>query len=160
MKKITSFLIALFVSQLVFAQAVIVGEAAPEISLTNNLGKTVKLSELKGKVVLIDFWASWCGPCRTSIPQLNKTYAKYKAKGFEILGVSLDESAVKWKAAIKRFKMQYIQVLDSGGWDAKAANDYGVEAIPATFLVDKNGILRAVDLEGKELETAIDDLLK
>ncbi len=154
------FVVALLLAQLLFAQAVIIGEAAPEISLTDANGKVVKLTDLKGKVVLIDFWASWCGPCKASIPKLNKTYAKFKDKGFEILGVSLDESSSKWKAAVKRLKMQYLQVLDKSNWDSKAATDYGVEAIPATFLVDKNGVLRGVDLEGKELEIAIDGLLK
>lgn len=136
------------------------GYDAPDIALPSVNGDTIRLSSLKGKVVLLDFWASWCGPCRSSNKQLTKIYPKYKAKGFEIFGVSLDEDKMKWKNAIKNDKISWLQVNDDGGkWDAQTAIQWNIEAIPTSYLINKKGKLVAMDLEGKGLEKALKDLL-
>lgn len=122
-------------------------------------GDSITLSSLKGKVLLIDFWASWCGPCRISNRQLIKIYNKYKANGFEIFGVSIDEDKADWKKAIAKDKITWLQGNDTGGWDAKAAVKWQVEAIPASFLVDKKGNVVAVNLEKNDLEKKIQELL-
>ncbi|MBL7745782.1 MAG: TlpA family protein disulfide reductase [Chitinophagaceae bacterium] len=135
------------------------GQLAAEVALPSVSGDTIRLSSLKGKVVLLDFWASWCGPCRVSNKNLVKLYAKYKASGFEILGVSLDDEATKWKTAIRQDKITWLQVNDAGGWDARIAQAWGINAIPTSYLIDKDGKLLAMDLEGKELEKALKYLL-
>jgi peroxiredoxin len=136
------------------------GYDAPDIALPSVNGDTIRLSSLKGKVVLLDFWASWCGPCRSSNKELVKLYPKYKAKGFEIFSVSIDDDKNKWANAIKKDKINWLQVNDAGGWDAKTAVKWNINAIPTSFLIDKKGKLLAMDLEGKELEKALKDLLK
>lgn len=122
-------------------------------------GDTIKLSSLKGKVFLLDFWASWCGPCRISNRQMVKLYSRYKDKGFEIFGVSLDEDIADWKKAISKDKITWLQAIDKGGWDASSAAKWNVNAIPASFLVDKNGNVVAIDPQKNELEKIIKDLL-
>ncbi len=134
------------------------GMAAPEISLPDTKGNIVSLSSLKGKAVLIDFWASWCGPCRRANPHVVKLYEKYKSQGFEVFGVSIDNKKSEWLKAIKQDKIPYTQVNDADGWNAATAAKYGVEAIPATFLLNKEGIIVAVDLEGIHLEEKIKSL--
>ncbi len=136
-----------------------IGETAYEIALPNQSGALVKLSSLKGKVVLIDFWASWCGPCRLSNRHLVKLYPKYKDKGFEILGVSLDEDRKDWIKAVKKDKINWLQVNDDGGWDAKTVLQWKIYQIPTSYLLDKTGRVIAIDPEKKELENALKDLL-
>jgi peroxiredoxin len=136
-----------------------VGEMAPEIELPGTNDNIVKLSYLQGKVVLIDFWASWCGPCRASNPGVVKLYKKYKAQGFEVFGVSIDTKKAAWLQAIASDKITYTQVNDNGGWRARVTDTYGVSAIPTTVLLDKTGKIIAIDLEGKELEKRLKDLL-
>ena len=135
------------------------GQLATEVALPSLSGDTLLLSSLKGKVVLLDFWASWCGPCRSSNRELTKLYPKYKNKGFEILGVSLDDELAKWKTAIVKDKITWLQVNDPGGWDAKTAMRWNISAIPTSFLIDKEGKLVAMDLTGKELEKALKYLI-
>lgn len=135
------------------------GQMAAEIALPSVNGDTIRLSSLKGKVVLLDFWASWCGPCRVSNRNLVKIYSKYKASGFEILGVSIDDEKSKWKNAIKQDKVTWLQVNEAGGWEAGVAQTWGINAIPTSYLIDKEGRLLAMDLEGKELEKALKYLL-
>lgn len=136
------------------------GQPAAELALPSVSGDTLYMSSLKGKVVLLDFWASWCGPCRQSNKELVKLYAKYRSKGFEILGVSLDEKKRDWQAAIKKDKINWLQVNDNGGWDSKTVEAWGINAIPTSYLIDKDGKLLAMDLEGKELEKALKYLLE
>jgi peroxiredoxin len=136
------------------------GFAAINLSLPDINGKTVSLAELRGKVVLIDFWASWCGPCRHNNPRLVKLYNKYHQKGLEIYGVSLDENVGSWKRAVKHDKLEWIQVIDDKGWDSAAATLYGVDMIPSSFLLDREGVIRTVNAEGQDLENSVRDLLK
>lgn len=158
MKKLLFLLFILFAFTEISAQ-VKKGKPAPEISLKDISGQTVSLSSFKGKVVLIDFWASWCMPCRKNNPKLVALYEKFKGEGFEILGVSIDKDNADWKTAIEKDRLSWTQVVDNAGWNAQSTIDYGVEGIPASFLVDQEGIIRGVDLEGKELESMIKKLL-
>ena len=134
------------------------GQMAPEISLPNAKDSIVKLSSLKGKVVLIDFWASWCGPCRASNPGVVRLYAKYKTKGFEVLGVTVDTKKDAWLKAIRQDNITYTQVINNGGENSPAAV-YGIRFIPSTFLLNKKGQIVAIDLEPDDLEKKILALL-
>jgi peroxiredoxin len=136
------------------------GHSATEISLPDSSGNIVRLSDLKGKVVLVDFWASWCGPCRNNNPHLTRLYNKYHPEGLQILGVSIDNDQESWRKAILQDKLQWIQVNDNKGWDGPAATNYEVNAIPASFLVDKEGVVRKIGLMGRALESEIKFLLK
>src|SRR4030095_11987310 len=128
-------------------------------SLPDLKGDSIRLSSMKGKVFLLDFWASWCGPCRFSNKQLLKLYAKYKDKGFEILGVSLDDNRSAWKKAMSKDKITWLQVNDNGGWEAVSAVKWNISAIPASFLIDRNGNVVAMDPEKQELENKLRELL-
>ena len=155
MKKVVSVLVVLFVSVISFAQPS-VGQKAKEITLPDTKGKTISLSSFKGKVVLIDFWASWCGPCRRSIPDLKKMYDKFQSKGFEIYGVSLDADKFAWKMAIKEDHINWIHVNDASG---AVAGPWNVNYIPNTFLLDKDGKVIAVNPSHAELDTLLRKLL-
>ena len=125
-------------------------------------GKPVKLSDYvgKGKVVLVDFWASWCGPCRREIPNLVETYAKYKGKNFEIVGVSLDQDDAAWKDAIKKLNMTWPQMSDLKFWQSEGAQLYAVNSIPHTVLIDGEGTIIARGLHGEELQAKIAEVVK
>ena len=128
------------------------GAPAPEIALEDTEGNIVKLSSLKGKVVLIDFWASWCGPCRRENPNVKRVYDKYKSQGFEIFGVSLDNNKSGWLAAIQKDNLTWYHVSDLKGWSSSAAQLYGVRGIPKTFLLDRDGNILKVDMRAEELD--------
>jgi len=155
MKKVVFVLAILFVSVISFAQPS-VGDRAKEITLPDTKGNETSLSSLKGKVVLIDFWASWCGPCRRSVPELKKTYEKYQSKGFEIYGVSLDADKFAWKMAIKEDHVTWVHVNDAKG---SVAGVWNVEYIPNTYLLDKDGKILAVNPSHAELEALLQKLL-
>ncbi len=135
------------------------GMQAYEIALPTVAGDTIRLSSLKGNVVLLDFWASWCGPCRSSNRMLTKLYPKYKGKGFEIFAVSMDNDKKDWQNAIKKDKISWLQVNAPGGWENPTALQWKVEALPTSYLIDKEGRLIAMDLEGKELEKVLKELI-
>jgi thiol-disulfide isomerase/thioredoxin len=144
-----------------------IGDMAPEIEMAGLDGKPLKLSSMRGKMVLIDFWASWCGPCRRENPNVVGAYEKYakakfkSAKGFDIFSVSLDKTAEAWKAAIEKDQLKWKgHVSDLQGWNNAAAGVYGVSSIPMSFLIDENGIIVAKNLRGLELHKKLDEYVK
>ncbi len=156
-----SFLSILFLLSSLFAQAQLkIGESVPEIELMSKGDSVVKLSSFNGKVVLIDFWASWCGPCRAANPYIQKLYKKYQASGFEVFAVSLDVNKPLWLKAIKKDKLTYTQVVDYDGWMSKVAEKYYVDALPTNFLLDKTGKIVAINIEGKELFDKVKSLVE
>jgi thiol-disulfide isomerase/thioredoxin len=129
-----------------------IGQSVPDVSVQNSAGQSVLLKPEKGKVYLIDFWASWCGPCRKANKKLVKLYDEYKSKNFEIIGISLDKDKNKWLNAVKSDKLLYTQFIDAKGFDAKAAQVFGVEALPASFLVNKDGTLVKINPTESEIK--------
>jgi peroxiredoxin len=142
--------------------AVALGKPAPAFTHLTPSGQAVSLADYRGKYVLVEFWASWCGPCRAQTPNLLKAYATYKARNFEVLGVSLDteETRAQWVQAIADDHAPWVQVSDLGGFAGEVAQHYGVKAIPQNFLVDPNGTIVASNLRGSALLTTLATLLK
>ena len=127
------------------------GAVAPEITLSQPNGEVMSLSDLRGQYVLIDFWASWCGPCRRENPNVKKVYEKYHEKGFEIYGVSLDKDMQPWLSAIGQDGLEWRHVSDLKYWDSQVVKDYQITGIPLTILVDKEGVIIAKNLRGEAL---------
>lgn len=137
-----------------------VGKPAPELSFATPEGKMLSLSSLKGKVVLLDFWASWCKPCRMENPNVVKLYNQYKDKGFTVYSVSLDNNKSKWVDAIAADGLVWPNhVSDLGGWNSMPAAIYGVNSIPQTYLIDADGIIIAKDLRGEDLANKLKEIL-
>jgi peroxiredoxin len=141
------------------ARLTAIGNPAPAFTQADVDGKPVALSSFQGSYVLVDFWASWCGPCRMENPNVVKAFHQYHAKGFTIVGVSLDEQKDKWLGAIKKDGLDWTQVSDLKGWDNQVAAQYGIKGIPMNFLLDKNGVIVARGLTGDALEKKLAELL-
>lgn len=137
-----------------------IGSVAPDFSQNSPDGRPISLSSLRGKVVLIDFWASWCRPCRMEMPNVKKAYATFHPKGFEILGVSLDRDKGAWTGAIQQDGLPWKHVSDLAFWDNAAAQLYGVSSIPYTVLLDRDGKVIAKNLRGAALEAKLAEVLK
>ena len=137
-----------------------VGVKAPEFSQNDENGNPIALSEFKGKYVLIDFWASWCGPCRAENPNVVAAFKKFNKKGFEVFGVSLDDNKEKWLEAIKKDGLTWKHVSDLKGWGNAVAKQYGVSSIPHSVLLDKEGVIIAKNLRGEELIKKLEEVVK
>ncbi|MBN8877504.1 MAG: TlpA family protein disulfide reductase [Sphingobacteriales bacterium] len=141
------------------AQVANIADPRLQIELPTVKGDKISLSSLKGKVILLDFWASWCMPCRSANRKLVKLYDKYKTKGFEIYSVSLDDEKADWEKAIRQDKISWLQVNEPTVWGAESARRWNISALPTTFLINKKGDVVAINIEGKELDKEITRLL-
>lgn len=139
-------------------RALSMGQIAPEIELPNPAGDIVKLSDLRGKYVMIDFWAAWCKPCREENPNVVKLYNEYKEKGFEVFGVSLDRTKEAWVDAIAEDGLTWTQVSDLQYFNSAAAELYQIDAIPATYLIDPDGKIIGKDLRGPSLRAKLEEI--
>ncbi|ULT23439.1 TlpA family protein disulfide reductase [Sphingobacterium sp. E70] len=146
--------------QLNAQKTVDIGKHAIDFVMDNDKGQPISFSSFKGKYVLLDFWASWCGPCRSEMPFINEIYQKYKDKNFEVVAVSIDSKKDHWLKAIKEDKMSWIQLSDLKGYKNDVALKYGVMAIPRNFLINPEGVIIAKDLRGEDIEKELSRIIK
>jgi peroxiredoxin len=149
-----------FITMVDNMKTIAVGQPAPEIELPDTTGRVVKLSSMKGKYVLVDFWAKWCGPCRQENPNVVRAYNKYKDKGFTVFGVSLDRSKNDWLQAIKQDGLTWTHVSDLKYWQSAAAKTYNITGIPFSVLLDPNGVIIAKNLRGPALDKKLEEVLR
>ena len=149
-----------FIGKVNAMKSIAIGQPAPEIALPDTTGQIVKLSSLKGKYVLVDFWAKWCGPCRQENPNVVKAYHKYKDKGFTVFGVSLDRTKEDWLQAIRKDGLTWTHVSDLKYWNSEAARTYNINGIPFSLLLDKNGVIIAKNLRGPALDKKLEEILR
>ncbi|MGN6294989.1 MAG: TlpA family protein disulfide reductase [Chitinophagaceae bacterium] len=159
MRSILPVLALLCMATVSRAQVANIADPRLQIELPTVKGDKISLSSLKGKVILLDFWASWCMPCRSANRKLVKLYDKYKSKGFEIYSVSLDDEKADWEKAIRQDKISWLQVNEPTVWGAESARRWNISALPTTFLINKKGDVVAINIEGKELDKEITRLL-
>jgi thiol-disulfide isomerase/thioredoxin len=171
-KKISSIALILFIATVSFAAqpqqlGLAIGNKAPNIVVKGTNDQVINLADLSGKIVLIDFWASWCGPCRKENPTVVAVYNKYKDKefkngnGFTVFSVSLDQNKTRWENAINQDKLAWpYHVSDLKGWYSKYAGVYKVNSIPSSFLIDGDGVIIAKNLRGPMLEKALSQIVK
>ncbi|MBM3414230.1 MAG: TlpA family protein disulfide reductase [Bacteroidetes bacterium] len=159
MRKSILVLFLLITTLGVFAQA-LRQEPASDFKLPNGKGDSIALSQFRGKVVLLDFWASWCGPCRVANKHLVKIYPNYRNKNIIFLSVSLDEKPIDWLNAVKKDKLSWVQLIDKKAWNSSVAAAWDVDSLPSTFLIDQEGNVMARNLMGSAVESEIDKLLK
>jgi peroxiredoxin len=154
-KAVTEFLV-----KMAKLKSVQIGQPAPEFTINSVDGKPIKLADFKGKYVMLDFWASWCKPCRDENPNVVKAFNAYKDKNFTILGISLDKDPVAWKGAIAADKLSWAHASDLKDFDSPTAVLYAIEAIPSSFIIDPSGKIVAKNLRGEELEAFLNQTLR
>ncbi|MCA5003640.1 AhpC/TSA family protein [Sphingobacterium sp. WQ 366] len=157
--KLSSHPYTILLKDFISASSFAVGNQMPDFSLPNHEGKEVKWNEFKGKYVLIDFWASWCGPCLREMPNIVKLYEECKDKNFEIIGITVDDNKDKWLKAIKENNMTWTQLGDMKAWDSHIVKLCNVSAVPYTVLIDPTGKVIALDLRGEELIKKVKELV-
>lgn len=135
------------------------GQPAIDFSATTADGKKIKLSDFRGKVVLLDFWATWCAPCRQEIPNVKKVFEEFHKKGFEIIGISLDQKKVQFDSYMESNNISWPQIFDGKGWKSDIGSLYAVTSIPATFLLDRKGVIRYKNVRGPDLRKAVRQLI-
>jgi len=123
-------------------------------------GNTISLSDYRGKVVLLDFWATWCGPCLSELPNVKRVYKKYRDEDFVVIGISLDSNREQFETFILKQGIEWPQIFDGKGWDNEVSQLYNIFSIPSTFLVDRDGIIRYTNLTGPNLERSVKALLR